>query len=261
MSLFRPQQSRITLKNPCTESQDNMRPIAGGQFCNTCQKPVTDFTNFSDEEFIRYFQTHKASGCGKFKERQLSLTIPEKAFWQPFQNIMKPAAALLVSLSLYGAAHARAGQLSSLVQLEPQPDTIPAPKLNTATTKVSGIVFAENGDPEAGASVFVKGTKEGTMTDENGAFQLEMPDGNRTIVVKSVGCKDKEAFIGAYNIVKVQLEQLDDFSEIGIFGGYMALPIKVPAGILKNEAKRSGSNKGSKKSSFPCSTDKQSMRK
>ena len=47
---------------------------------------------------------------------------------------------------------------------------------NAQTTKVTGtVISAEDNEPIIGASIVVKGTTIGTVTDFNGAFSLDVP--------------------------------------------------------------------------------------
>lgn len=56
------------------------------------------------------------------------------------------------------------------------------------THDVSGVVTDEKGQPLAGASVSVKGTKLGAVSDEKGAFVIHnVPDGNITVSVALIG--------------------------------------------------------------------------
>ena len=61
--------------------------------------------------------------------------------------------------------------------------------------KVSGQVVDPDGEPLIGATVRVKGAENGTMTDLDGNFQLDVP-GNGTLVVSYVGYQDKEVAVG-----------------------------------------------------------------
>ena len=57
-----------------------------------------------------------------------------------------------------------------------------------AQTKVSGtVVSADDGEPVIGASVMIKGTKTGAITDVEGKFSLTSPQSNPQIVVTYVG--------------------------------------------------------------------------
>ena len=61
--------------------------------------------------------------------------------------------------------------------------------------KVSGQVVDPDGEPLIGATVRVKGAENGTMTDLDGNFQLDVPS-NSTLVVSYVGYQDKEVAVG-----------------------------------------------------------------
>ena len=60
-----------------------------------------------------------------------------------------------------------------------------------AQTKVTGtVVSQEDGEPVIGASVFVQGTKTGTVTDVDGKFTLEVPT-NKRLVISYVGMESQ----------------------------------------------------------------------
>ncbi len=64
---------------------------------------------------------------------------------------------------------------------------------NAQTTKVTGtVISAEDNEPIIGASIVVKGTTIGTVTDFNGAFSLDVPSSAKTLVVSFVGMKSQE---------------------------------------------------------------------
>ena len=56
--------------------------------------------------------------------------------------------------------------------------------------KVMGLVKEANGEPIIGASVFVKGTKIGTVTNTDGEFSLDVP-ANATLLVSYIGLQPK----------------------------------------------------------------------
>ncbi|MBB3188728.1 SusC/RagA family TonB-linked outer membrane protein [Microbacter margulisiae] len=63
----------------------------------------------------------------------------------------------------------------------------------SAQTKVTGVVIsADDGQPVIGASVVVKGTTQGTITDANGKFSLTVPADNKTLVFSYVGMLKQE---------------------------------------------------------------------
>lgn len=61
------------------------------------------------------------------------------------------------------------------------------------TTKISGTVVDSNGEPVISASVVVKGTTVGTVTDVDGKFSINVPEGRNTLVFTLVGMKAVEA--------------------------------------------------------------------
>jgi len=61
------------------------------------------------------------------------------------------------------------------------------------TTRITGtVISADDGEPIIGASVIVKGTTVGTVTDFDGKFELNVPSSARTLVVSYVGMESQE---------------------------------------------------------------------
>ncbi|MCE5204918.1 MAG: SusC/RagA family TonB-linked outer membrane protein [Porphyromonadaceae bacterium] len=61
----------------------------------------------------------------------------------------------------------------------------------TAQTQVRGTVVDDAGEPVIGATIQVKGTSQGTVTDIDGLFTLSVPS-NSTLVISYVGMETKE---------------------------------------------------------------------
>ena len=60
-----------------------------------------------------------------------------------------------------------------------------------AQTTVTGVVTsAEDGLPVIGASVFVQGTSNGTITDNDGSFALSNVPAGASLVFSYIGMKD-----------------------------------------------------------------------
>lgn len=86
-------------------------------------------------------------------------------------------------------------------------------------TEVKGtVVDAADGEPVIGATVMVKGAKQGTATDLDGQFILRMPT-NGSIVVSSVGYKSATVALNGRTEVEIALESsttvLDEMVVIG----------------------------------------------
>lgn len=58
--------------------------------------------------------------------------------------------------------------------------------------KVSGKIFDNNGEPIIGASVIVKGTSNGSVTDMDGNYVVTNVPQGATLVISYVGYKGKE---------------------------------------------------------------------
>ena len=61
----------------------------------------------------------------------------------------------------------------------------------TAQTQVRGTVVDESGQPVIGATIQIKGTSQGTVTDVDGRFNLS-PPANGTLVISYVGMRTQE---------------------------------------------------------------------
>ncbi|TKK71069.1 TonB-dependent receptor [Ilyomonas limi] len=85
--------------------------------------------------------------------------------------------------------------------------------------KITGKVVDENG-PVQNASVFIKGTSTGTITDAKGNFELEADAGEVTIVVSIVGYKSREVKLTAGGNNVIQLEHEDNQLEKVVVVGY-----------------------------------------
>lgn len=68
--------------------------------------------------------------------------------------------------------------------------------ITVAQTQVRGTVADETGEPVIGATIQIKGTSQGTVTDIDGNFNLSAPAGG-TLVVSYVGFQTQEVPVGA----------------------------------------------------------------
>jgi len=83
-----------------------------------------------------------------------------------------------------------------------------------AQNSVSGKVTDSKGEPLVGASVLVKGSSTGTMTDLDGQYKLSGLKAGSVLVFSSIGYETKEVAVGSQKTVNVSLadeaEFLDD---------------------------------------------------
>jgi TonB-linked SusC/RagA family outer membrane protein len=76
-----------------------------------------------------------------------------------------------------------------------------------AQKQVTGkVTDVKDGTPLSGASVKIKGTSKGTLTDANGEFRISV-SGNDVLVVSSVGYSDREVPVGDQTSLNITLTQ------------------------------------------------------
>ena len=66
---------------------------------------------------------------------------------------------------------------------------------------VSGTVINADGDPLVGATVLVKGTTVGALTDSDGKYRVDVPEGSGILVISFIGYKTKEVAINGRSVV------------------------------------------------------------
>ena len=83
---------------------------------------------------------------------------------------------------------------------------------------VTGVVSDQMG-PVIGASVFEKGTTNGTVTDLDGNFSLSVPP-EATLVISSIGYATQEIPVGSQRRFNILLEEDNEFLEEVVVVGY-----------------------------------------
>ena len=93
---------------------------------------------------------------------------------------------------------------------------------------VEGIVTDANGEPIIGASIVIKGTTNGTITDLDGKFSL--PNATGTLVISYIGYQTQEIALNGQKQLKVVMkedsEMLEEVVVVG-YGSARLLPRKV----------------------------------
>jgi TonB-dependent starch-binding outer membrane protein SusC len=87
-----------------------------------------------------------------------------------------------------------------------------------AQKTVTGKVTDNKGEALVGASVVVKGTTTGTITDLDGAYSLKLPENATTLVFSFVGFDVAEMSIGASSTVDMVLSTTKALDEVVIVG-------------------------------------------
>lgn len=84
---------------------------------------------------------------------------------------------------------------------------------------ISGTVTNKAGEPLIGATVRAKGSNQGTLTDENGAYELIVPDEVTTLLISYIGYTTQEVDIeGRTEIDIVMNESISQLDEVVVVG-------------------------------------------
>jgi TonB-linked SusC/RagA family outer membrane protein len=83
---------------------------------------------------------------------------------------------------------------------------------------IKGKITAENGDPLVGASIVVKGTTNGTITDIDGNYSLSVADPKAILVVSFVGFDAQEIALNGQTELNITLKESGALSEVVVIG-------------------------------------------
>lgn len=100
-----------------------------------------------------------------------------------------------------------------------KPATVPAP---AGFRVISGKITDETGEPLIGATVLLEGTQQGTVTDFDGSYRLQIPakDDDVRLVVAYTGYESKVVEAGEQQKLNVQLDASSAaLSEVVVLGG------------------------------------------
>jgi len=89
---------------------------------------------------------------------------------------------------------------------------------NAQSSSISGVIKDAQGEPIIGASVLVKGSTTGTVTDLDGNFQINANQGN-TLVISYIGYKPQEIIVQNQNFLNITLQDDTELlSEVVVIG-------------------------------------------
>lgn len=87
------------------------------------------------------------------------------------------------------------------------------------SVSITGTIIGEKKEPIVGATIMVKGTKQGVITDLSGNFKIEVTDPNSTLVISSVGYVTKEVTLSGRTSLTIELlEDVDALEEVVVTG-------------------------------------------
>ena len=90
----------------------------------------------------------------------------------------------------------------------------------TAQKKISGKVTDSNGNPIPKASVVVKGSSTGTVTEPDGTYSLTVPDNTKILVFSSVDMAPLEVILGSQTTISPTLKPVETILGDVVVVGY-----------------------------------------
>lgn len=188
--------SALPKPQPCTQNWLAMQPTANGRQCGQCEKEIYDFSAMPWPAIVQVQAAHGNALCGMYAPAQL-------AHWgqSPPSACTRLAAATTLALTL---------------------SAIPAPAQTAAvstagdTLTLSGTVMMATSkgkrEPLPFATVLVTGTSTGTITDEQGHYELTIPQAAdshpTTIAFRSLGFIQRDWVLPAQGPNRVQHDAL-----------------------------------------------------
>lgn len=95
-----------------------------------------------------------------------------------------------------------------------------------AQSLVRGKVIDDTGIEVIGASILIKGTTQGTITDMDGMFSLSVPDKNAVLVISYIGYKDMEVKVDVTKPMSIVLKEDSEMLEEVVVVGYQEVKKK-----------------------------------
>jgi hypothetical protein len=184
----------------CNQYWDEMNPTEGGRTCAKCDKTIVDFSGMSFSDIAIFMSESKQPVCGYYLPGQLRK-----------MNVLKPAIPVALGVTLLASPLLASPTPSSNQIVEHSPvqqhnDIIPSVKTEPFIKSIDTIILTgsvyyfdtvKNSNLAVSyATVMIKGTRQGTVTNENGVYRLafspETDTGKIYLVFSSIGLEITE---------------------------------------------------------------------
>ncbi|UCS95792.1 TonB-dependent receptor [Echinicola marina] len=178
-------------------------------------KPIDEVWVKIDKEAVtldQFFKAIESQTAYNFLYDRREIDAKTKLVLQPKSGSVE---SLLVQVSQQSQLRFRQVNNSIDVQLE---DMLPLESETKVLAEVTGVVVDQKGDPLPGVTVVIQGTTVGTVTDLDGNFSLDVPDGG-VLVFSFIGYEDQVVEVGNQRTLNVVLkENLSDLDEVVVVG-------------------------------------------
>ena len=122
----------------------------------------------------------------------------------------------IFTTGVYASVHSPNMRIKSDIKIIEKPSIVSTPQQNTR--QITGTVIDATGMPIIGANVMVKGTTNGTITDIDGKFTLEVAK-DAILQVSYIGYMNQEISVGNKSVLIISLQEdtqkLDEVVVIG----------------------------------------------
>lgn len=196
----------LSIPDPCHENWNKMTQADKGRFCASCQKTVIDFTNMSDRQIAEFFKKPSGSLCGRFQSDQLNrdIVIPRKRIpWiKYFFQFSLPAFLVSMKAGAQGKIEVK-GEATVYTRTIGKLNVLPTEEIKELIA-VKGKITNERGEAIPYATIMIKGTKTGTVSDATGDFILKSNKNEKIkLIVSCIGFQTREIDVinPAVNIV------------------------------------------------------------
>jgi len=188
---------KLSINEPCHEDWGKMSPNEQGRFCDSCAKPVIDFSTSTDLEIIQFLDSHKGQKtCGRFKATQLERPMNRPFVDKAYSNFSLRTALLGVTLSsLLGLESCKSDEpimMGDVAYVPEQPVNCVKPPVkeikqgevsirefdHTSEKLMSGFIADYSGNKIVKAKLILfdeKGNELAkTFTNTDGSFRMEL---------------------------------------------------------------------------------------
>jgi len=244
----------------CGQVWDQMDSCAGGRKCEKCSHVITDFRGMTEWEIALIHAHSTKKVCGLYDPQILEPASPIVKRSRFRDMALVPG---IMSLLLTGSQVAALASTPvtveqsekytspGIVQVENKENIEEDLKIDSLKI-VRGHLIDESGENLIGASIIIKGTTAGTITDSDGTFSLDVSheleeNTSITLIIAYVGYGFKEIAIAredfGKNEIDLQLEPLtihEDYLILSFVVKRESLPKRIWRGIKNVFRKKEG---------------------